>query len=207
MTGGSDIEEWGHPALPQVPPSQDHTKMKFPIRFILSALFAVAISGCVSVDETAPAVPGAPASGYDLGVMKGKQDGSGGLSRTPDRHAGSFSQADRAEFLRGYEEGYNAGTRGAKPASYGQPLAAVNGPGTVTILEGSRTVSICKTASPNVEQTKFVTEQQQIVVKSRGAHGPATVQLFDTATGIEKGRVMAYDIKGNQPTWAAGMGE
>lgn len=181
--------------------------MRFPIRCIPAILSAIAMSGCVTVDETAPAVPGPPTSGYDLGVMKGKQDGSSGFSRTPDRHAASFAPADRAEFLRGYEEGYDAGARGEKPATYGQPLTSVNGPGTVTIMEGPRTVSICKTASPNVEQTKFISEQDQIVVKSRGAHGPATVQLFDTATGIAKGRVMAYDIKGNQPAWAAGMGE
>ncbi|MCB1204964.1 MAG: hypothetical protein KDN18_11950 [Verrucomicrobiae bacterium] len=181
--------------------------MKPLIRFLTILVLATGLASCVSVDENTAPTPALPTSGYDLGVMKGKQDGSSGLSRTPDRHAGSFAEADRSEFLRGYEEGYNAGIRGEKPASYGQPLTSVNGPGTVTIQEGARTVSVCKTASPNVEQTKFITEQQQIVVKSRGAHGPATVQLFDTATGTEKGRVMAYDIKNNQPAWAAGMGE
>jgi hypothetical protein len=33
------------------------------------------------------------------------------------------------------------------------------------------------------------------------------VQLFDSRTGTEKGRVMAYDIRSGQPAWAAGMGE
>ena len=91
--------------------------------------------------------------------------------------------------------------------SYGQPLTAKTGPGSVTIREGSRVVSSFRTASPNVEQTRWHSEQQQIVVKSRGNHGPATVQLFNSRTGREVGRVMAYDIRGGKPRWAAGMGE
>ncbi len=197
------------------PPLQNnHTKnMKIRILPILSSLLALAITSCVSVDETAAPAAASPGPVYDLGITKGRQDGSSGLSRSPARHMGALSQAEQVDFLRGYEDGYNAGTRGgqtaapAKPASIGQPLTAVNGAGTVTIMEGQRNVAVCRTASPNVEQTRFITEQQQIVVKSRGAHGPATVQLFDTATGAEKDRVMAFDIKGNQPAWAAGMGE
>ena len=91
--------------------------------------------------------------------------------------------------------------------SYGQPLTAVKGPGSVTIMEGSSRVSTLQTASPNVEQTRFISEQEQIVVKSRGNHGPATVQLFNSRSGRLEGTVMAYEIKNNQPSWAAGMGE
>ena len=64
-----------------------------------------------------------------------------------------------------------------------------------------------RTASPNVEETRWHAEQEQIVVKSRGNHGPATVQLFNSRNGREISRVMAYDIRGGQPAWAAGMGE
>lgn len=91
--------------------------------------------------------------------------------------------------------------------SYGQPYTASKGLGSVTIMEGPRRVSTCYTASPNVENTRFINEQQQIVVKSRGNHGPATVQLFDCRTGRQEGRVMAYEIRGGYPAWAAGMGE
>jgi hypothetical protein len=155
-------------------------------------------------------LPGKPgASGYELGMTKGYQDGQAGLSRTPSRHEALYSEADRADFFRGYEAGYRKGIRpGAPaPASDGQPLEAVNGKGTVIIVEGSRKVTVCHTASPHIEQTRFINEQQQIVVKSRGNHGPATVQLFDTRSGAEQGRVMAYDIRGSSPPWAAGMGE
>lgn len=95
----------------------------------------------------------------------------------------------------------------ASNTGYGQPLTAVRGQFMVTIMEGSRRVSICRTASPNIEETRWCAEQQQIVVESRGNHGPATVQLFDTASGRELGRVMAYDIRGGNPSWAAGMEE
>lgn len=90
---------------------------------------------------------------------------------------------------------------------YGQPLTATAGMGSVTIREGGRTVAVCYTASPNVEETRFISEQDQIVVKSRGNHGPATVQLFNTRTGAQQGSVMAYEVRGGFPAWAAGMGE
>lgn len=91
--------------------------------------------------------------------------------------------------------------------SYGQPLTATRSSGQVTIMEGSRKVATCSTSSPNVEETRFINEQDQIVVKSRGNHGPATVQLFNTHTGAQEASVMAYDIRNGRPAWAAGMGE
>jgi hypothetical protein len=95
----------------------------------------------------------------------------------------------------------------APAPAYGQPLTAEKGLGAVTIREGSRVVTSIRTASPNVEELRWASEQEQIVVKSRGDHGPATVQLFNSRTGSEQGRVMAYDIRPGSPVWAAGMEE
>jgi hypothetical protein len=95
----------------------------------------------------------------------------------------------------------------AGKAGFHQPLTSVNGQGTVVIMEGSRRLSVCRTASPNIEETRWHREQEQLVVKSRGNHGPATVQLFDTRSGRQLGSVMAYDIATGGPAWAAGMGE
>ena len=95
----------------------------------------------------------------------------------------------------------------ANNAGFSQQLTSVNGQGTVVIMEGSRRLSVCRTASPNIEQTRWNSGQEQLVVKSRGNHGPATVQLFDSRSGRELGRVMAYDIASGSPGWAAGMGE
>lgn len=94
----------------------------------------------------------------------------------------------------------------AAPAN-GQPLTATKGPGTVTIKEGDKVLATIQTASPNVEETRWHAEQEQIVVKSRGNHGPATVQLFNSRDGKEIARIKAYEIRDNQPAWAAGMGE
>ena len=92
-------------------------------------------------------------------------------------------------------------------SSYGQPLTAIKGQGTVTIKEGSRTVTTLYTASPNIEQTRWYNEQEQIVVKSRGNHGPATVQLFNSRTGRQEGTVKAYELANGGPNWAAGMAD
>lgn len=185
--------------------------MKLQLLLLQLALLPLALcfTGC-GTDDLTTSSPGDDSSivGYDLGLSKGRADGGGGLSRTPDRYSSLYSEADRRDFFRGYEDGYNQGIRPTgKPESFGQPLVASVGQGKVTIREGSRTVSVCTTALPNVEETKFVTEQQEIVVKSRGGHGPATVQLFDTATGAEKASVAAYNIRGGNPRWADGMGE
>lgn len=95
----------------------------------------------------------------------------------------------------------------AENPGYGQPLTSINGQGTVTIMEGNRLLSVCRTASPNIEQTRWHQEQQQIVVKSRGNHGPATVQLFDSRSGRQLGTVKAYELANGGPSWAAGMAD
>ncbi|MFC4992501.1 hypothetical protein [Rubritalea tangerina] len=88
---------------------------------------------------------------------------------------------------------------------YGQPLTAKTATNTVRIYEGSRLVSTLNSARPNVETTRFIEEQNKIVVKSRGNHGPATLQLFDTHSGKQLSSIPAYQKP--TPAWAAGMGE
>lgn len=104
----------------------------------------------------------------------------------------------------------NPGTAARHPGNapaYGQPVTATTGLGSVTIREGGRTVSSFRTASPNVEETRWYQEQEQIVVKSRGNHGPATVELFESRTGRKLGSVMAYELSQGGPAWAKGMAE
>ena len=90
--------------------------------------------------------------------------------------------------------------------AYGQPLTVETGEGSVTIREGSRVLTSFRTAAPNVEQTRWYAEQEQIIVKSRGNHGPATVELFNSRTGAKLGTVMAYEAA-NGPDWAGSMAE
>lgn len=77
--------------------------------------------------------------------------------------------------------------------------------GSVLILEGSRRVAICHTDGLQVQEARFINGQKQLVVKSRGRHGPAVVQLFDTRTGAEQDAVLAHEIREGQPAWAAGL--
>lgn len=102
-----------------------------------------------------------------------------------------------------------SGTASQLPGSvpnYGAPLTAEKGAGSVTIREGGRVLTSFRTAGPNVEQTRWYAEQEQIVVKSRGNHGPATVELFNSRNGRKLGTVMAYQAS-NGPAWARSMAE
>ncbi|MFC7336482.1 hypothetical protein ACFQY0_04770 [Haloferula chungangensis] len=90
--------------------------------------------------------------------------------------------------------------------SYGGSLSAEKGNGAVTIRQGGQVVTSVRTAAPNVEQTSWYAGQEQIVVKSRGNHGPATVELFNSRTGAKLGTVMAYEAASG-PAWARSMAE
>lgn len=145
---------------------------------------------------------------YDLGMSHGRADGTKGRSRQPSRHYGTFPATQTDAFNRGYQAGYSLAIQpGGSAAPAAAALTPVKGRGMVTLREGTRTIAVCRTASPNVETVRFLNGQRQIVVKSRGNHGPATVQLFNSRTGVEEDRVMAYEIRNGQPAWAAGMAE
>ena len=174
------------------------------------ALFGGPFGG-PSICEAAPKNSASNAA-YDLGVQRGSGDAKNGLSRTPSRHEGAFPSTSAAAFANGYEAGYRSGIQPGssspvKDAPDGQRLTARNGAGKVTIQKGAAVVTTLKTASHNVEETRFINKQRQIVVKSRGNHGPATVQLFNARTGAEEGRVMAFEIQDGKPAWAEGMSD
>ena len=84
-------------------------------------------------------------------------------------------------------------------------MTAVVGQGQVTVMQGGQEVSTLRTAAPNVEAQHFTPGQQQIVIKSRGNHGAANVELFDVRTGVLRDKVLAYAIENGQPAWARGM--
>ena len=144
---------------------------------------------------------------YDLGMQQGKADGSSKKSRQPSRHYGTFPATQTEAFNRGYQAGYTLAKQGGATPAPGGTLTPVKGVSNVQLRRGGQTVAVCQTAMPKVETVRFIDGQRQIVVKSRGSHGPATVQLFDCSTGLEKDRVMAYEIRNGNPSWAAGMGE
>jgi hypothetical protein len=109
---------------------------------------------------------------------------------------------DRAVF---FPDNKDADANPASSPACGQPLTAIRGLGMITIVQGSRAVTTISAASPNIEQTRFISEQNHIVLKSHGNHVPGTVQLFDIRTGRQEGTVMAYELGNGGPTWANGM--
>lgn len=90
----------------------------FPKRLAALAVLAL-LPSCVmddqSLTETTPPSE-APATTYDHGFSRGRKDGSGGLSRDPGRHVGTYPAAEQADFLRGYEAGYTVGIKPGAPA-------------------------------------------------------------------------------------------
>lgn len=85
-----------------------------------------------------------------------------------------------------------------------QPLRASVEQGQIRLTRDGRSVAVCRTAMANVERWAFVNGGSQIIVKSRGNHGPAMVELFDTATGTLRDKVLASAIRRSDARWARG---
>jgi hypothetical protein len=183
--------------------------MKPQVCLLLALPLFLGFASCVTIDPGyTDQMPNGGSKVYNMGVYHGRQDAANGLSRTPTRYYGTFHFTQADEFNRGYEVGYGQALRpGGSGNGFNQPLTATAGHSSVTIREGNRVLCSVRTAMPNVEQTRWAQEQERIVVKSRGNHGAATIQLFDSRSGRELGRVMAYDALGGDPRWAAGMGQ
>lgn len=92
-----------------------------------------------------------------------------------------------------------------KPAPVPAALTVRKIQGGVVLAQGGKTVATCHTAMMNVERFKFINSSRQIVVKSRGNHGPATVEMFDTATGQLRDKVLAFAIRKSGVSWAYGF--
>ena len=96
-----------------------------------------------------------------------------------------------------------APSRPAAPAA--TPLTTRNIQGGVVIVHDGKAVATCRTAMLNVEKHKFINGGRQIVIKSRGNHGPATVEIFDTPTGKLRDKVLAFAIRKSGVSWAYGF--
>lgn len=152
-------------------------------------------------------------NGYALGVAKGKHDGQTGLSNRPERWSALYSEADRSEYMRGYDSAYKQALNGPKiphkeaDNTFNNVLAARANKGSVDVFDGTTKISTCRTALPNIEDHRFIHAQQHLVVKSRGAHGVAKVELFETTNGQKLESIDSYTIKDGKPLWAVGMSD
>lgn len=145
---------------------------------------------------------------YNQGYSSGKSDALRGRSSNSAAYTSSYDFSAKVKFIEGYNNGYRNYSRHdvnpGHPQGYGVMTAEV-GQGQVTIMQGGQRVSTLRTAMPNVEAHHFTSGQRQMVVKSRGNHGPATVELFDVRTGTLRDKVLAFAIQNGQPDWARGM--
>ena len=119
-----------------------------------------------------------------------------------------YDKGTQHNFSLGYEHGYDkarALDRKPQSAASARRLVASVEQGKIVIRQSGRTVATLRTAAPNIETYRFTPDQKQMVIKSRGNHGPATVELFDVKTGVLRDKVLAYAIRGGKPTWARGM--
>ncbi len=96
----------------------------------------------------------------------------------------------------------NISSSQAKAANpYLNPYEACSYPGRLEIFKDGKNVSVIRSEKPNIERWGFIDSGNLIVVKSRGDRGPAVFELFDTATGALRNKIMATDIRKGQPSW------
>ena len=145
---------------------------------------------------------------YRAGYGYGRADGQVGKSQNFGRYNYEYNSSTKSKFSEGYQAGYTNYTHnnvyGNHSHGYG-PMTASVGQSQVQVMQNGQVVSTLRTASPNVESHHFTSGQSQMVVKSRGNHGPATVELFDTKTGVLRDKILAFAIENGQPAWARGM--
>lgn len=131
------------------------------------------------------------------------------LHRTPSGYVGPrgeyYPSMPSAEALGRMYGGWDERPQ-SRPSGQPRPSApkASVEQGRVRILRDGRTVATVRPAMPNVERYKFTNSNQQIIIKSRGNHGPATVELFNISDGSLADKVLAFAIKGGKPSWARG---
>lgn len=71
----------------------------------------------------------------------------------------------------------------------------------VNVCDHGRVVANLKSAKGFIEGWDFTKNGERLVIKSRGTHGPATIELFSLRNGLAMEAVQAYEK--NLPDWAA----
>jgi hypothetical protein len=76
-------------------------------------------------------------------------------------------------------------------------------PGGLEINEDGKPISRVRPAQPNIVRWAFVKNGRQIIVKSSGAEGPPTIELFDSRTAIRRDAIAEDQVRDGRPAWAA----
>jgi hypothetical protein len=86
----------------------------------------------------------------------------------------------------------------------GKTLARYNGlyiNDHLNVCDHGKVVANLESAKGFIEGWDFTKDGEHLVIKSRGAHGPATIELFSLRNGLPMESVQAYEKK--LPDWAA----
>lgn len=118
-----------------------------------------------------------------------------------------YDRAPSQDHLERTYGAYRPATDRERRAASDDKLKVDVGQGQVRLTRGGETVAVIRPAMANVEKWRLVDDDKKIVVKSRGNHGPASVEMFDTRTGALKDKILAFAIQDGEPSWAKGMGD
>jgi len=86
------------------------------------------------------------------------------------------------------------------------PYDARSYPDRLEIFKGDRKVSVIRSENPDIQQWGFIDSGNLVVVKSQDKSGQKVFELFDTATGTRRDKVV---MSGAQkiPPWAKTLTE
>ena len=180
---------------------------------VIEALAAASAKSAARPGDTSAAFSYAPARpdyrGQNDTIVVRVPSAQGGvvpvyLTRTPSGFVGPrgeyYPSMPSAETLGNFYGGWN---HPSESASKSTPHVAVE-QGRVRVILDGRTLCRLRPAMPFVEKYKLVNNNQQIIIKSRAKHGPATVELFNISNGSLDEKVLAFAIKNGRPRWAKG---
>jgi len=77
----------------------------------------------------------------------------------------------------------------------------------LVIYKGGKTITEFVTSKGIIEDWRFVEGGQQVATKSRGLHGPASVELFDIGARRRLHAMQAFEINDKSPAWAKPFAE
>ncbi len=85
-------------------------------------------------------------------------------------------------------------------------VSAVAVPGGLDISEKGKLISRVRCGRP-IERWVFVKEGRDIVIRCSNAEGPATIELYDSHTAIQRDSIGADQVIAGRPAWAASLAD
>ncbi|MEO5916603.1 MAG: hypothetical protein ABIS50_20375 [Luteolibacter sp.] len=85
-------------------------------------------------------------------------------------------------------------------------FSAVEVPGGLDVSEKGKLISRVRCAKP-IERWVFVKEGRDIVIRCSNAGAPATIELYDSHTAIQRDSVAADQVINGRPAWATSLAD